>query len=161
MVGPTADLHVKRLSPIDIVFQKPLALFSKSPMTGYKRDGYCRTGPDDPGNHAVAGVVTDDFLDFSASHGNDLRKQVGISDGTKWCLCTSRWKEAFDAMSKGDIGENAVPKIFLHATDKSALDSISYDDMKRFAVKGEAPSQLNRQEVHFNPEKPGGPAKEV
>jgi uncharacterized protein (DUF2237 family) len=47
----------------NIVLHKPLALFSKSPMTGYKRDGYCRTGPDDPGNHTVAGVVTDEFLD--------------------------------------------------------------------------------------------------
>lgn len=130
-------------------------------MTGYKRDGYCRTGPDDPGNHAVAAVVTDEFLDFSASRGNDLWKQVGIKDGTKWCLCTSRWKEALTAMTKGEIGENAVPKVFLHATDKSALDSVSYSDLKRFAAAGEAPNQLNRQEVHHNPEKPGGLAKEV
>lgn len=73
-------------------------------MTGYKRDGYCRTGPDDPGNHAVAAVVTDEFLDFSASRGNDIRKQVGIKDGTKWCLCTSRWKEALTTMTKDETG---------------------------------------------------------
>jgi uncharacterized protein len=57
------------------VFDKLLALFSKSPVTGYKRDGYCRTGPDDPGKHVVAGVVTDGFLDFSASKGNDLESR--------------------------------------------------------------------------------------
>ena len=130
-------------------------------MTGYKRDGYCRFSAEDPGNHTVAGVVTDDFLDFSASKGNDLRKQVGIKHGTKWCLCTSRWKEAFDAMSKGEIGENAVPNVSLHATDKKALDSISYADLKRFGAGGEAPNQLNRQEVHHNPETPGGLTKEV
>jgi uncharacterized protein (DUF2237 family) len=143
------------------VFDKLLALFSKSPVTGYKRDGYCRTGPDDPGKHVVAGVVTDEFLDFSASKGNDLRKQVAIKEGTKWCLCTSRWKEAFDAMTKVEIREDAIPKVFLHATDKSALDSISYSDLKQFAAGGEAPNQPNRQEVHHNPEKPGGFAKEV
>jgi hypothetical protein len=64
-------------------------------------------------------------------------------------------------MSKGEIGESAVPKVFLHASDKSALDSISYNDLKRFAADGEAPNQLNRQEVHINPEKPGGGVKEV
>lgn len=144
-----------------LVLGKPLALFSKSPMTGYKRDGYCRTGPDDPGNHAVAGVVTDEFLDFSASKGNDLRKQVGLKDGTKWCLCTSRWIEAFEAMSKGQISEKGVPKVFIHATHESALKSIDMKDLRRFAADGEAPNQLNRQETHVNPEKGGGPVKEV
>lgn len=39
-----------------IVFKKPLALFSQSPMTGFYRDGYCRVGAEDGGNHAVAGM---------------------------------------------------------------------------------------------------------
>ncbi len=143
------------------MLKKPLALFSKSPMTGYKRDGYCRTGPDDPGNHTVAGVVTEEFLDFTASQGNDLRKQVGIKDGTKWCLCTNRWKEAFDAFSRGDIGEKAVPKVFIHATHESALNSIDMKDLKRFGAEGEAPNQLNRQESHIDPAKPGGATREV
>lgn len=143
------------------VFSKPLALFSKSPMTGYKRDGYCHTGPDDSGHHVIAGVVTNEFLDFSASRGNDLRKQVGLKGGQKWCLCTSRWKEAFDALQKGQIGESAVPKVFLHATDKSALDQVKMEDLKRFAADGEAAMQTNRQNTHMNPEKGGGPVREV
>jgi len=52
-------------------------------------------------------VVTDEFLDFSASRGNDLRK-IGLTGGCKWCLCTSRWKEAVDAR-KGD-DDPVVPK---------------------------------------------------
>ena len=131
-------------------------------MTGYKRDGYCHTGPDDLGNHAVAGIVTDEFLEFSASKGNDLRKQVGLKAGNKWCLCTSRWKEALDALNKGEVGEKAVPQVFLHATDQSALDSVSYQDLKRFAAEGEAPNQRNRQESHINPsQKPGASIREV
>ncbi|KAA6415488.1 MAG: hypothetical protein FRX48_00203 [Lasallia pustulata] len=117
------------------VLKKPLALFSKQPLTGYYRDGYCRTGSEDKGNHAVAGVVTNEFLDFSASRGNDLRS-IGLTGGCKWCLCTNRWKEAFDAR-KGD-DDPIVPKVFLHATDESALSNgIGMDDLKKFAAEGE------------------------
>ncbi|KAL9116121.1 MAG: hypothetical protein Q9227_000490 [Pyrenula ochraceoflavens] len=120
------------------VLKKPLALFSKQPLTGFYRDGYCRTGPEDGGNHAIAGVVTKEFLEFSASRGNDLR-QIGLTDGCKWCLCTARWKEAMDANRQGQIGEKAVPKVFLHATDQSALENgVGMDDLKKFAAEPEA-----------------------
>lgn len=110
---------------IHTVLKKPLALFSQKPMTGFYRDGYCRVGPEDGGNHAVAGtfgprlvapfpsspsarlalrrandvmlfwggiagVLTKEFLDFSASRGNNLRS-IGLEAGCKWCLCTARW----------------------------------------------------------------------
>lgn len=119
------------------VFKKPLGLFSQSPMTGFYRDGYCRVGPEDGGNHAVAGmflfffpfcfllprliqgesfiyppsrttgVLTREFLDFSASRGNNLRS-IGLEPGCKWCLCTTRWKEAADARKSDD--DPVVPK---------------------------------------------------
>ena len=54
-------------------------------MTGFKRNGFCDVPPEDSGNHSVAATVTDEFLDFSAAHGNDLRKQVGLKGGQKWC----------------------------------------------------------------------------
>lgn len=91
------------------VLGQTLQLFSKQPMTGFYRDGYCRVGASDGGNHAVAGIVTEEFLDYSASHGNDLRV-VGLSEGCKWCLCAGRWKEALDAFKDGKIGRNGVPK---------------------------------------------------
>ena len=105
-------------------------------MTGYWRDGYCKTGAADFGNHAVAGIVTEDFLDFSASQGNDLRI-VGLKEGCKWCLCTSRWLEAFTAYKDGRVGINAVPKVSLDHTEDSALRKIDLDTFKQFAAKSE------------------------
>lgn len=102
-------------------------------MTGFYRDGYCRTGGRDPGNHAVAGIVTDEFLDFSAGQGNDLRS-AGLTGGCKWCLCTARWLEAFRAHGDGRIGPNGVPRVDLDATEDSALAKVDLDTLKRFAV---------------------------
>jgi len=83
----------------------------------------------------------------------------------KWCLCASRWKEAFDAAAKGSLSKSAVPQVYLHATHQSALDAVSYKDLKQYAAEGETPSssQGNRQDTHFDPDKkkPGnGVAKE-
>lgn len=119
------------------MFKKPLAYYSKKPLTGFYRDGYCRVGPEDRGNHAIAAVVTTEFLEYSASKGNDLRT-IGLTDGCKWCLCTSRWMEALNGYKKGEVGEKAVPKVFLHATDQSALDKVPMEELRKFSVPGEA-----------------------
>lgn len=128
------------------VYKKPLGLFSRSPLTGFYRDGYCRTGPDDHGNHAIAGVLTQEFLDFSASRGNNLKGVPGLEPGCKWCLCTARWKEAVDAYTSGEVKDaKVVPKVFLHATDESALRDegqgagVTMDLLKRFAAEAEVP----------------------
>ncbi|KAI0409280.1 hypothetical protein F4802DRAFT_593559 [Xylaria palmicola] len=117
------------------VFKQPLKLFSQQPMTGYFRDGYCRTGGDraDPGNHAVAGVVTDEFLDFSASRGNDLRA-VGLRGGCRWCLCTARWLEAYQAYRAGKVTGLGVPRVDLDATEDSALAMVELNTLHQFAV---------------------------
>ena len=117
----------------EAVFKQPLALFSKKPLTGFHRDGYCRTGAGDFGNHAVAGIVSEEFLDFTASQGNDLRV-AGLEGGCKWCLCTSRWFEAFSAYKDGRIGKEAVPKVQLSATEDSALRKVDLDTFKQFAA---------------------------
>ena len=116
------------------VFKQPLSFFSNRPMTGFHRDGYCRTGAADFGNHAVAGIVTNDFLDYTAAQGNDLRV-AGLTEGCKWCLCTSRWLEAFSAYKDGRIGKNAVPKVQLSATEESALRKVDLDTFKEFAAE--------------------------
>lgn len=90
----------------------------------------------DMGNHAVAGIVTEEFLDYSASQGNDLRI-VGLTEGCKWCLCTTRWLEAFSAYKDGRVGINGVPKVDLEATEDSALRKVDLDTFKQFAVKKE------------------------
>jgi hypothetical protein len=71
------------------------------------RNGYCEVPASDAGNHSIAAEVSDEFLKFSAERGNDLR-QIGLKGGCKWCLCVSRWKEAFDA--RGKEGDKIVPK---------------------------------------------------
>lgn len=95
------------LAPSVNVLDKPLAVCSTDPMTGFTRNGKCDTNEMDAGSHTLAGQVTPEFLRFSASRGNDLRSI--LSPGCRWCLCVSRWKEALDAYRGGEVGREAVP----------------------------------------------------
>lgn len=147
------------------VLKKPLGLFSRQPLTGYYRDGYCRTGPDDTGNHAIAATLTTAFLDFSASRGNNLRAVPGLDAGCKWCLCTARWKEALDAFESGEVKDrNVVPKVALHATDESALSKgVDLGTLKKWAAEGEAQGgggALEKKEP-LDPKVPGGIIRET
>jgi uncharacterized protein (DUF2237 family) len=92
------------------VLGSTLQLFSRQPLTGFHRDGYCRVSAMDFGNHSVAGILTDEFLDFSATRGNDLRLIPGMRGGCKWCLCAGRWREALEAFREGRLGREGVPK---------------------------------------------------
>lgn len=113
------------------VLSSPLTLHSTRPLTGFLRTGYCEAPLSDAGNHSVAGILTDEFLDFSAARGNDLR-QAGLKDGCRWCLCVARWKEAFDARTGDD--DRKVPRVVLSATNRRALERVGLQDLKRFAV---------------------------
>lgn len=137
-----------------------LAQFSTQPLTGFYRDGFCRVGPEDTGNHSVAATVTGDFLDYSASAGNNL-KDVGVKPGMKWCLCAHRWLEAFEAAQKGTLSHDAVPRVHLHATHEKALDKVSYKQLKQYAAEGEAALQTNRHPSHHEPGMTGSIAKEA
>ncbi|HEY2866964.1 MAG TPA: DUF2237 domain-containing protein [Pyrinomonadaceae bacterium] len=102
------------------------------PMTGFYRDGFCRTGPDDIGRHTVCIHATDEFLEFSRSAGNDISTPrpeyafPGVKDGDRWCLCVTRWQEAFEA--------GRAPMVDLEATHESALEVVRLEDLKRFGV---------------------------
>ena len=108
---------------------------SFDPLTGFYRDGCCTTGVEDAGVHVVCAQVTAEFLDFSRSAGNDLTAPgpgfPGLRPGDRWCLCASRWQEAFEA--------GAAPPVFLGATSIHALEWCSLSDLRRFAV--DRPSQ--------------------
>jgi uncharacterized protein (DUF2237 family) len=105
---------------------------STSPLTGFFRDGCCNTGPEDLGSHTVCTQVTEDFLDFSLSQGNDLLTPMpqygfpGLKPGDHWCLCASRWAEALDA--------GAPPRVVLAATHERALDILDLDDLKSHGI---------------------------
>jgi uncharacterized protein len=103
-----------------------------NPMTGYYRDGFCSTGAGDVGIHVVCAQVTQEFLDFSRSQGNDLITPMpmysfpGLQAGDRWCLCASRWKEALDA--------GVAPPVVLEATHAAALEYASMSELKQHAV---------------------------
>lgn len=106
----------------------PLKLCSSDPLTGFYRDGYCKTGPQDSGRHVVAAQVDQKFLDFTATKGNDLQtprpefRFLGLKPGDRWCLCALRWKEALDA--------GVAPKVDLEATHEKALEFIRLEDLE-------------------------------
>lgn len=104
---------------------------SLDPVTGFYRNGCCDTGADDMGVHVVCARVTDEFLAFSKAQGNDLSTPQpgfsGLKDGDQWCLCASRWKEAYDA--------GAAPAVVLEATHALALEWASLSELKAHAIK--------------------------
>lgn len=112
------------------VFNEPLLLCGADPMTGVYRDGCCNTGANDRGTHTVCAVVTNEFLEFSKGRGNDLTMDYpptnfkGLVEGDKWCLCVSRWVEAYQA--------NVAPPIILKATHFKTLEYISLEELFKF-----------------------------
>jgi uncharacterized protein (DUF2237 family) len=116
------------------VFGENLMTCSTEPMTGYYRNGCCETGEDDFGTHTVCAVMTKEFLEFSLSRGNDLitpRPEYafpGLKPGDKWCLCASRWVEAYR--------EGVAPKVILEATHEKTLQYVPLDKLVKFALRG-------------------------
>src|SRR5215472_8898514 len=102
---------------------------STSPRTGFYRDGCCNTGPEDVGLHVVCAQMTDEFLAFSARQGNDLSTPAqdygfpGLKAGDRWCICASRWREAFEA--------GTAPPVVLSATHEETLAVIALADLKQ------------------------------
>lgn len=115
------------------VLGKDLQPCSVDPVTGWLRDGCCNTGPGDEGLHLVCVRVTAEFLAFSKAVGNDLSTPMpqyhfpGLRPGDQWCLCMSRWVQAFDA--------GVAPKVVLEATHISALEFVSLEQLQEYAAE--------------------------
>ena len=115
------------------VFGEPIQMCCTKPMTGYFRDGVCRTISEDAGTHTVCAIMTNDFLAFSALRGNDLVTPMpyyefpGLKEGDKWCLCVSRWIEAEK--------EGKAPKVILEATHEKTLEYTTIDTLIKHAFK--------------------------
>ena len=102
------------------ILNEPLKVCSRNPLTGYFRDGYCKTDESDSGTHTVCAKVDKEFLKFTKSMGNDLSTPTksfpGLKSGDRWCLCAKRWEEA---------NKNGVaPKVIKNATNKKTFDII-------------------------------------
>ena len=114
------------------VFGQELQICCSNPMTGYFRDGNCRTISEDTGTHTVCAIMTDEFLNFSASRGNNLISPIplynfpGLKAGDKWCLCVSRWVEAYEA--------GCAPNVLLEATNIKTLDYVSFEKLLEYKV---------------------------
>ena len=106
---------------------------SFDPVTGYYRDGYCRTGSGDLGVHVVCAVMTEEFLEFTRSRVNDLVTPQpqwmfpGLVPGDRWCVVAERWNEALEA--------GAAPPVVLEATHASALEFVSLADLEAHALR--------------------------
>ena len=103
-----------------------------NPITGFYRDGFCHTDKLDRGLHVVCALLTEEFLDFSKSRGNDLSTPrpefefAGLKAGDQWCLCAARWEQARQA--------GHAPKIRLAATNQASLTICNLDDLKAHAI---------------------------
>jgi len=109
------------------VFGEPLQPCCNSPITGFYRDGFCKTDEYDRGSHSVCVIITQDFLEFSKNRGNDLSTPrpeyefPGLVPGDKWCLVAVRWQEALEA--------GVAPKLELNATNELALEYLDLADL--------------------------------
>lgn len=114
------------------VLGEPLASCCADPVTGFYRDGYCHTGPQDAGSHTVCAQMTAQFLQFSLARGNDLitprplYRFPGLKAGDRWCLCAMRWQEALQA--------GVAPPVVLAACHESALRHVRLSDLQQHAL---------------------------
>lgn len=105
---------------------------SHDPLTGFFRDGCCHTGPQDQGLHTVCAIMTEDFLRYSKSVGNDLSTPMpqfgfdGLKPGDQWCLCAGRWEQARAA--------GHAPQVRLQATNQATLAVCRLADLKAHAI---------------------------
>jgi uncharacterized protein (DUF2237 family) len=119
------------------VLGTPLLPCSYDPLTGYFRDGCCKTDANDLGSHVVCAKVTQAFLDFSLQRGTDLitarpeYRFAGLRAGDRWCLCANRWKEALQA--------GVAPPVVLECTHHRALQFVALADLQTHALEGAAP----------------------
>lgn len=121
--------------PARNVFNEPLVPCSFQPLTGFFRDGCCRTTYDDTGTHVICAVMTEDFLRFSASKGNDLSTPIpeygfpGLQPGDHWCLCVQRWIEA--------LSEGMAPLVVLESTSYHALDTVALEVLQLYDYRNQ------------------------
>jgi uncharacterized protein (DUF2237 family) len=115
------------------VLGTPLQTCSLDPLTGFTRTGCCETGSEDSGSHTVCCQVTEEFLVYSKTRGNDLSTPrpeygfAGLQPNDRWCLCATRWHEAAEA--------GFAPPVILEATHEKCLEHVSLADLKYHALR--------------------------
>ncbi len=126
---------VNRQIAVKNILGTDLELCCIDPVTGFFRDGFCHTNQADVGTHVICAVVTDAFLKYSLSRGNDLitprpdYQFPGLKAGDGWCLCAQRWKEAHHA--------GCAPPIKPRSTHEKALEMIEYNLLQAYFIQDE------------------------
>ena len=114
------------------VLERKLEDCSSEPLTGFYRDGCCRTGPQDIGSHTICAVVTSEFLEHQRSIGNDLSTPVpqfgfpGLVPGDRWCVTAANWLRAHQ--------DGAAAYVVLASTHERALEIVPLDVLEQHAV---------------------------
>lgn len=121
------------------VLGQPLGGCCTNPVTGFYRDGFCRTDEQDAGRHVICAIMTEPFLNFTRSRGNDLSTPrpeyqfPGLKPGDRWCLCALRWHEAWEAAQL--TGQPVCPPVMLACTHQRALQYVSMEMLRNFAFE--------------------------
>jgi uncharacterized protein len=114
----------------------PLESCGVDPLTGFYRDGSCRTGAGDFGSHTICAVVSTEFLEFQRSIGNDLGSPApeydfpGLEPGDRWCVTTHAWLRAHE--------RGVAAFVVLAATHERALELVPLDVLEQYA--GDVPA---------------------
>jgi uncharacterized protein (DUF2237 family) len=114
------------------VFGEELKMCGENPITGFYRDGKCNTCNNDAGSHTICIEISQEFLEYSRFKGNDLSTPrpefdfKGLKPGDSWCVCASRWLEAVET--------NMAPRVYLQRTHIKALDIVTIEILKKYAV---------------------------
>jgi uncharacterized protein (DUF2237 family) len=114
------------------VLGEPLVPCGTDPVTGFFRDGCCRTGPEDLGHHTICAVVTAEFLEHQRRIGNDLISAVpqfrfpGLTPGDRWCVTAINWLRAYH--------DGVAAYVVLACTHERALDIVPLQALREHAV---------------------------
>ncbi len=132
-IGGKPNMIQNKNSEPQNVLGKNLEKCGLDPLTGFYRTGSCQTGPEDRGTHTVCAVLTEEFLQYTKSKGNDLSTPMpqygfpGLNPGQRWCLCAARWFEAHKA--------GKAPHIVLSATHQKTLEVVPLEILKLYENK--------------------------
>ncbi len=110
----------------------PLESCGFDPLTGFYRDGCCRTGAQDRGSHTICAVVSIEFLEHQRRIGNDLMTPVpaygfpGLVPGDRWCVTAANWLRAHE--------QGAAAYVVLASTHERALRIVPLAALQEHAV---------------------------
>ena len=134
---------VKSAAQTSNILGGALTICSRDPMTGWFRDGACKTNAQDRGRHVVCAVMTEAFLAFTRSRGNDLSTPSvqfgfpGLKPNDRWCLCALRWREAQEA--------GVAPPVVVAATHKKALNYVRKPTLLKHRLNASAASRNTKE----------------